>query len=211
MTGVRAVTLHTGDGLTLEAEEAGAEPQGASPSAAVVLCHPHPQYGGTMRSIVISALFDALPRLGYPCIRFNFRGVEGSAGSYAEGRDEPLDIVAAINAIATDVPDTPIVLVAWSFGADMALQVTDARVSGWVGIAPPLRFRSSFPAAADTRPKHLVLAEHDEYRAPAEIQQEVAAWSNTTTAVVPGASHFFVGRTDHVTKETQVGIDRAVR
>jgi alpha/beta superfamily hydrolase len=211
MSGVRAVTIQTDDGLTLEAEQAGPEPAGAPARAAIVLCHPHPQYGGTMRSIVISALFDALPRLGYACIRFNFRGVEGSEGSYAEGRDEPLDIVAAINTISTDVPETPIVLVAWSFGADVALQVIDGRVSGWVAIAPPLRFRSSFPAAGDPRPKHLILAEHDEYRAPAEIQHEVAAWSNTTTAVVPGARHFFVGRTDHVTKETQVGIDRAVR
>ena len=92
----------------------------------------------------------------------------------------------------------------------MALQVTDPRIAGWVAIAPPLRFRSSFPAG-DARPKHLILAEHDEYRSPAEIQHEVAAWSNTTTAVVAGASHFFVGRTDRVTTETQVGIDRAVR
>ena len=211
MTAVRPVTLHTDDGLTLEAELAASEPAGIPAHAAVVLCHPHPQYGGTMRSIVISALFDALPRLGYACLRFNFRGVEGSGGSYAEGRDEPLDIVAAIAAIAAEAPDTPIVLVAWSFGADMALQVTDPRVAGWVAIAPPLRFRSSFPAAGDARPKHLILAEHDEYRPPAEVQHEVAAWSNTTTAVVAGASHFFVGRTDRVTTETQVGIDRAVR
>lgn len=211
MTDVRPLTLQTTDGLTLEAEFAGPERAGTGSQAAVVLCHPHPQYGGTMRSIVISALFDALPRLGYACLRFNFRGVEGSGGSYAEGRDEPLDVVAAITEIATEVPDTPIVLVAWSFGADIALQVTDSRVAGWVAIAPPLRFRSSFPAAGDARPKHLILAEHDEYRPPARVQQEVAAWSNTTTAVVAGASHFFVGRTDRVTTETQVGIDRAGR
>ena len=211
MTGVRSLTLQTTDGLTLEAELAGPEPAGAPAHAAVVLCHPHPQYGGTMRSIVISALFDALPRCGCACIRFNFRGVEGSEGNYAEGRDEPLDIVAAITAIASEVPGPPIVLVAWSFGADMALQVTDARVAGWVAIAPPLRFRSTFAAAGDSRAKHLILAEHDEYREPAEIQREVVDWANTTTAVVAGASHFFVGRTDRVTTETQVGIDRAVR
>ncbi len=211
MTDVRSLTLHTTDGLTLEAEVSGSEPAGTAIRAAVVLCHPHPQYGGTMRSIVISALFDALPHLGYPCLRFNFRGVEGSGGSYAEGREEPLDVVAAITQIATELPDTPIVPVAWSFGADVALQVTDSRVAGWVAIAPPLRFRSSFPAAGDARAKHLILAEHDEYRAPADVEAEVAAWSNTTTAVVAGASHFFVGRADHVTKETQVGIDRAVR
>jgi len=211
VTGVRPVTLHTADGLSLEAELAEPERAGGSTHAAVVLCHPHPQYGGTMRSIVISALFDALPRLGDACLRFNFRGVEGSGGSYTEGRDEPLDIVAAIETIASEQPDAPIVLIAWSFGADMALQVADPRIAGWVAIAPPLRFRTSFPAAGDERPKHLILGEHDEFRAPAEIQHEVASWSNTTTAIIAGASHFFVGRTDRVTIETQVGIDRAVR
>jgi alpha/beta superfamily hydrolase len=210
MTRVRPIALHTSDVLTLEGELAPTD-DGAPARAAIVLCHPHPQFGGTMRSIVISALFEALPPLGYGCLRFNFRGVEGSAGSYAEGRDEPLDIVAAVTEIGDDVPSVPVVLVAWSFGADMALQVTDPRIAGWVLIAPPLRFRSTFPAAGDSRPKHLILAEHDEYRAPAEIRHEVEAWSNTMTAVVAGASHFFVGRTDRVTTEAQVGIDRAVR
>jgi alpha/beta superfamily hydrolase len=211
MTGVRPVTLQTADGLTLEAELAESEPAGVPPHAAVVLCHPHPQYGGTMRSIVISALFDALPRHGCACLRFNFRGVERSGGTHGEGRDEPLDIIAAIDALASTVPDIPLVLVAWSFGADMALQVTDPRVAGWVLIAPPLRFRTQFPAALDARPKHVILGEHDEYRAPEAVQAEVAPWPNTTTAVVAGASHFFIGRTDRVTTEALVGIDRAVR
>src|SRR5438552_3863528 len=65
------LTLATRDGVALEAEQA--TPEGAS-RASVVLCHPHPQYGGTMRSIVISALFDALPAAGFTCLRFNFRG-----------------------------------------------------------------------------------------------------------------------------------------
>jgi alpha/beta superfamily hydrolase len=211
MTAGGPLELHTSDGLTLEAELAASEPAGASPRTAVVLCHPHPQYGGTMRSIVISALFDALPHHECACLRFNFRGVEGSGGTYGEGHDEPLDIVAAIDTIATTVPETPIVLAAWSFGADMALQVTDPRVAGWILIAPPLRFRSQFPVALDARPKHVILAEHDEFRAPDDVQAEVASWSNATTAVVAGASHFFIGRTDRVTTEALVGIDRAVR
>ena len=163
-----------------------------------------------MRSLVVSVLFDSLPRHGCSCLRFNFRGVEGSTGSYTEGRNEPLDIVAGITTIAAEVPSVPIVVAAWSFGADMALTVTDPRLAGWVAIAPPLRFRRAFPVAADGRPKHVVLAEHDEFRAPTEVQEEISTWSNTTTAVVAGASHFFVGRTDRVIAETQVGVDRAL-
>ena len=209
MTEVRARALATDDGLTLEGELAASEPAGRPARAAVVLCHPHPQYGGTMRSLVISVLFDSLPRHGCACLRFNFRGVEGSTGSYTEGRDEPLDIVAGITAIAAEVPSVPIVVAAWSFGADMALTVTDPRVAGWVAIAPPLRFRPTFAASGDARPKHVVLAEHDEFRSAAQVREEISTWHNATTTVVAGASHFFVGRTERVVAETLVGIDRA--
>ena len=62
------------------------------PRAGVVLCHPHPQYGGTMRSLVVSALFEALPVAGYSVLRFNFRGVERSTGEYGGGVREPADV-----------------------------------------------------------------------------------------------------------------------
>jgi alpha/beta superfamily hydrolase len=101
-----------------------------------------------------------------------------------------------------------VALVGWSFGADMALSVDDTRVGGWVGIAPPLRFGKAFASvASDPRPKHLVLAQHDEFRAPEDVQREVAAWTRTTTEVVAGASHFFVGRTDRVVEATAGFLD----
>src|SRR5205085_9349154 len=98
--------LHTADGLALEAE--WSVPDDAR--AAMVLCHPHAQYGGTMRSIVISALFDALPRAGVACLRFNFRGVGTSGGTHDHGDAERLDVAAAVAALpdllatATDAP-----------------------------------------------------------------------------------------------------------
>ena len=200
-----AVTLIAEDGVSLEGELAAA---GDAPPVAVVLCHPHPQYGGSMRSLVISVLFAELPAAGYPCLRFNFRGVEGSSGAYSEGIGESLDVVAALTTLSFTVPDVPIALVGWSFGADISLGVADPRVAGWVAIAPPLRFRPSFAAATDARPKHLVLAEHDEFRKPDDVGATVADWRGTTLAVVPGASHFFVGRTDRVVTETLAGFAR---
>jgi hypothetical protein len=197
--------LVTSDGVTLEHEFA---PATSEPSMAVVLCHPHPQHGGTMRSLVISVLFAELPAAGFACLRFNFRGVEGSAGKHEQGECEPFDVIAAVAALSDAFPALPLSVVGWSFGADMALSVVDARVGGWVAIAPPLRYRSSFDAAADARPKHLVLAEHDEFRPPAEIEAEVAGWTDTTSTVVPGASHFFMGRTDRVVTETRAGLAR---
>ena len=189
--------LHTADGLSLEAE--WSRPPDARATA--VLCHPHPQYGGTMRSIVISALFEALPERGIGCLRFNFRGVDGSEGSYAEGRDEPLDVAAALDAATGAAVDGPLSLIGWSFGADIALGIDDQRVAGWVGIAPPLRFRPerAYDAVGhDPRPKLLVLAANDEFRAPAEISAATEAWASTRIDTVAGASHFFVGRTERV-------------
>jgi alpha/beta superfamily hydrolase len=193
--------LKTADGLALEAEWIA--PPGARATA--VLCHPHPQYGGTMRSIVISALFDALPALGIACLRFNFRGVENSEGEHSEGRDEPHDVTAAIDAAIDAGAQAglggPLALIGWSFGADIALTIADPRLAGWMGIAPPLRFRPERDYDAvghDPRPKLLTLAAHDEFRAPPEIEAETADWAETRIEIVAGASHFFVGRTERV-------------
>src|SRR5262245_14177198 len=189
---VEPCTVVTSDGLTLEAELA--RPAG-TPRTAMVLCHPHPQYGGTMRSIVIGALFDALPRVGVLCLRFNFRGVEGSGGVHDEGRGELLDASAAIDVLAGEVADDlPLVLAGWSFGGDIALGTVVERLDAWLAIAPPLRIVRDFsPAARDARPKLLLLAEHDEFRSPSTVVEETASWIATESAIVRGASHFFVG------------------
>ncbi|MET0628943.1 MAG: alpha/beta fold hydrolase [Acidimicrobiia bacterium] len=194
---VERTSCTTADGLELEAEIAVVD---GPPRAAAVLCHPHPQAGGTMRSIVISALFDALPRAGVTCLRFNFRGVEGSDGAYGEGQGEQLDVQAAIGVLDAAVdPGVPLLLVGWSFGADLALATVVDRVSGWLAIAPPLRMVPDFSAvAADPRPKLLALAEHDEFREPASVIDATRDWISTDIEVIGGASHFFVGRTDRL-------------
>jgi alpha/beta superfamily hydrolase len=203
--------LTTADGLTLEAELAGA--LGAAPRAGMALCHPHPQHGGSMRSIVISALFDALPAAGVTCLRFNFRGVENSEGGYDEGNLERVDAEAAVAALDRELGDAalPLVLAGWSFGADMALSVRDARVAAWLAIAPPLRFAHDVDGlGADPRPKLLALAQHDEFRDPAEVSALAAAWANTDVQIVGGASHFFMGRTDRLVELAAGYVDRLV-
>jgi alpha/beta superfamily hydrolase len=195
---VEDLTITTADGHVLEAELA--RPAQGSERAAMVLCHPHPQYGGTMRSIVISALFGALPEVGVTCLRFNFRGVERSQGSFAEGIGERDDVLAAIDELdATVDPSVPMVLTGWSFGADVALSVAVPRLAAWMAIASPLRFATRVEEVAhDPRLKLLALAERDEVRAPKEVVAEATGWTNTRIEVIPGASHFFVGSTDRL-------------
>jgi len=189
-------TLRTDDDVALEAQLDGP----ADAAVGAVLCHPHPQYGGSMHSIVISELFRALPAAGVRCLRFNFRGVGRSAGAFDDGRGERLDVLAAIDGLPSQRPaPSPLGLTGWSSGADVARSVIDPRVGGWMAIAPPLRFATALDeVAADARPKLLALAERDEFRVPAEVQAQVGAWRATRVEIVPGASHFFVGRTDRV-------------
>jgi uncharacterized protein len=199
--------LTTADGVTLEAELAFPE---TPARCGLVLCHPHPQYGGTMRSIVISALFDALPPRGVACLRFNFRGVEGSDGEHDFGNLERVDAETAVGALRERLaPGTPLILTGWSFGADMALSVRDTRVDAWMAIAPPVVVVHDIDGlAADARPKLLALAQHDEYRDPAEVTELAERWANTDVHVVGGASHFFVGRTDRLVELASGYVDR---
>ena len=188
--------LTAADGVSLDAELAG--PSAGPPTVGVVLCHPHPLFGGSMQVGIIGPLFDAFMDAGTAVLRFNFRGVDGSEGVHDHGNAERLDVVAAIDALVDAIgPDVPVVLVGWSFGGNMALSVDDTRVAAWLAFAPTLDGVGP-TVASDARPKRLVLAQHDEYRDPAEVSAEVASWTNTEVDVIGGASHFFVGRYDRV-------------
>lgn len=204
-----AMTLQTPDGVTLEAELAPAVGQ---VRAGVVLCHPHPQHGGTMRSIVISALFKALPAAGVTCLRFNYRGVENSSGAFDDGKGERIDAITAVGTLAPMLPAAvPLVLTGWSFGADIALSVREAAVAAWLAIAPPLYFADDIDATGrDPRPKLIALAEHDEFRDPSEVTPKLANWTATEVETVAGASHFFVGRTDRLVEIALAYIERLV-
>lgn len=189
-----SLVLRTADGLALEAEMRAPE----HATASVVLAHPHPLHGGSMRSVVTSELFRLLPGSGIVVLRFNFRGVEGSEGSHGGGVDEALDLVAALDALEAAGAPAPLGVVGWSFGGDVSLSVVDERIDGWVPVAPTLRVLppEALLAARDPRPKHLIVPEHDQFRPPAAATEATTGWLNTTIDTVAGADHFLLGRTD---------------
>ncbi len=200
--------LITADGLSLEAEARLPQVQTTGDDAenlvtgAVVLAHPHPQQGGSMTSLVTSELFRILPQHGLGVLRFNFRGVGTSEGSYGEGRAERADIVAAIDALVELWPTRPLVLCGWSFGGDTSLSVVDERLSAWVALAPPLRIlpleELSAAAGSDQRPTLLIVPEHDQFRTPGAAAEATQDWVNTSIIAIAGADHFLVGRTEKV-------------
>jgi alpha/beta superfamily hydrolase len=184
-------TITTDDGVDLEAELDVPD----APWGVVVATHPHPLYGGTMRDGIPDVLFRTLPGRGLAVLRFNFRGVGRSEGSHDDGVAERDDVRAAIDAARLAVPDGPLVVAGWSFGADVALAVDHPAISGWCGVAPPLRIvdPTTMPAAHDTRPVLLLCPENDQYRPPASAAEVTADWVTTELRTVAGADHFLWG------------------
>ncbi len=196
-TTLTPTTLTTADGLSLEAQWTVPD----EPRTRVVICHPHPQYGGNMHSLVVSTLFTHLVGAGCAVLRFNFRGVGSSEGEHDFGEGEQLDVRAAVEAMAAaGGGQCPLVLAGWSFGADMALTCDTPELAGWFLVAPPLRVLSAdrLKAAPDPRPKWLAVPERDQFNPPDEARATIANWSNAEIHPVGGADHFLVGRTDRL-------------
>src|SRR5574338_900385 len=112
----------------------------AAPRAAVVFAHPHPQFGGTMHTKAVYQGAKGLVRAGCAVLRFNFRGVGRSEGTFDQGDGEKADFRAALDYMAARYPGTRLWAAGFSFGAWVALEVgaVDDRVSALLGIAPPV-------------------------------------------------------------------------
>ena len=192
-----SLLLTTSDGQTLEAERC-VPPTGTPTRLAAVLCHPHPLFGGSMRAVVVSPLFRDLPALGVDCLRFNFRGVEASSGSFDNAEGEQHDVAAAVSTLRAAVDaEVPLVVIGFSFGADLTLATDHPAINGWCAIAPPLRFVSEADIEArriDARPKSIILAALDDVRDPAAVAKRFDGAVNSSVVTIGGASHFFVGR-----------------
>lgn len=164
-----------------------------------LICHPHPLFAGTMQNKVVATLQRIARDAGYATLRFNFRGVGQSAGSYAEGRGEIDDALAAARWLGERHPGLPLTLMGFSFGSCVAGNAA-ARLEGQgvalrhlFMLAPPVeRFAVELPRQC---PITVVQPEDDEVVTPARVY----AWSESLALPhellrVPGCSHFFHGK-----------------
>ncbi len=117
-------------------------PEATERLPAVIVCHPHPLYGGSMDNNVVSGVCEALTQAGLISFKFNFRGVDGSQGEFSHGIGERNDVKAAISFISTvkEVDSQRIGIAGYSAGAGFALPVgfKDARIKALAAISPPL-------------------------------------------------------------------------
>jgi alpha/beta superfamily hydrolase len=180
---------------------------GTNPKAAVVFAHPHPQYGGTMHTKAVYQGAKGLARIGCVVLRFNFRGVGRSEGTFDQGEGEVADFRAALAYMSDRYPGVPLWSAGFSFGAWVALETgaTDDRVAVLIGIAPPVATSVSgmayeFPyTLASTKPKFFVQGEADEV-CPIEGMWAFYARLHEPKelVVIDGADHLFEGRTQEV-------------
>jgi uncharacterized protein len=173
-----------------------------TPRAAVVFAHPLPIEGGTMHTKVVFQGAKALARSGCAVLRFNFRGVGRSSGSWDEGRGEMDDFRAAVAFMAARYPGIELWAAGFSFGSWVALTVgaDDARICALVGIAPPVhKYEFGDGIKASAKPKFIVHGEQDEL-IPLKMVREFYAQLQEPKELVEidRANHLFEGQASEV-------------
>jgi hypothetical protein len=171
------------------------QPEG-SPRGVAVIAHPHPLFGGTMDNKVVQTLARAFVQCGWTAVRFNFRGVGTSEGSYDEGRGETVDFQAVVREFA---PQGQLALAGFSFGAYVTAQALQAlwaerevRAVVLVGTAAS-RFQVP-PLPPESHDRTLVIhgEQDDTVLLPAVL--DWARPQSLPVTVVPGVEHFFHGQ-----------------
>lgn len=176
---------------------------------AVVICHPHPLYGGSMNNNVTQAIAAALVKLSMNALLFNFRGVGASGGSYGGGKDEQKDIGAALDWLQKrpEVSARRLGLAGYSFGAGVAFPVAcaDERVKGIALVSPYFEDEQQSLLRNCVKPK-LIMGGSDDQVVLADIVllygREAA--EPKQVEIVKGPDHFWNGYEDEMA-ETVAG------
>ena len=176
---------------------------GARPPLAAVVCHPHPLFGGTMHNKVVYQTAKTLHRFGLPVLRFNFRGTGLSEGTHDEGRGEERDVSAALDFLAAEYHNVPLLFAGFSFGSWVGLRAgcIHSRVTDLIGLGLPvgnLATREFSYLGECDKPKLLVSGELDAYGPPEQLKALVEKFpphikERTSIAIISGADHFFAG------------------
>jgi alpha/beta superfamily hydrolase len=201
----RLVLFPSADGLSLEGRlTAGGSDRG------VVLCHPHPLYGGSMLTPVILTVEAAFHAAGFTTLAFNFRGVGGSEGTHGEGRAEVADVVGALAHLRAALDGAPrlIAVAGYSFGSYVGGQAAaaDPGVGFYLGVAPVLgRYDYGFLAGLRGRIA-FIAGRRDEYSDPARLEALAASLPGRPWVRVLETDHFFADALDDLAATCGEGI-----
>ena len=161
---------------------------------AAVVCHPHPLYGGTLHNKVVHRVASVLHGLGAAVLRFNFRGVGGSAGHFDRGQGELDDARAAFAYLCDRYPSARYWIAGFSFGSWVAarLAASEPGVERMLLVAPPVRTSSFEVLRTSAKPKLVVQGTRDDVCPLEALEAEYPTWAEPKELVrIPDASHFF--------------------
>jgi alpha/beta superfamily hydrolase len=160
-----------------------------------IVTHPHPLYGGNMQNNVVSTVSSAYQKSGFTTLRFNFRGVGRSQGSYGDGVGEQEDVRAAV-ARLRDLGIRHIELAGYSFGAWVNARAANEglRADRMVMVSPPVAFIEFKDIANIGSLKLIVTGSRDDIAPANMVEKSYPAWNAAAEfAVINGADHFYGG------------------
>lgn len=193
------ITIKTEDNLILIGEVS--TPVGEI-SGSILMLHPNPSGGGMMDSHIYKKCANRLPAMAaLQIIRFNTRGTSSEAGksegSFDQGRDEKLDVEAAINFCFQQLQVADLYVIGWSFGAELALKYArDQRIKELILLSPPMLATDEEDLKfwiKDGRKITALIPELDEYLKPEQAKIKFSKLSNLNQINVIGAKHLWIG------------------
>ncbi|MBV8827952.1 MAG: alpha/beta hydrolase [Acidobacteriaceae bacterium] len=170
------------------------EPEHGAPAEAAIVCHPHPQGGGTMHNKVVYRIARGLRKTGCVVLRFNYRGVNLSEGEYDAGRGELEDGRVALNSLRERYPDLPVMLAGFSFGSRIVLRLAgqEAGIGRVLAVGFPTTIAEREYVYNVAIPKYFIQSTNDEFGPRPEFERFYATVAEPKQLEwVPASDHFF--------------------
>lgn len=175
------------------------EPEDGQPREAALVCHPHPQHGGTMHNKVVYRIARGLRSSGAVVLRFNYRGVNLSAGEYAHGEGELEDARTALAYLRGRYPALPFTLAGFSFGSRIVLRMGCEGVGARrvIAVGFPTVYKDRAYLEDCTLPRIFIQSTHDQYGPVSDLEPLVAGLPEPKKLIlVEAGDHFFAGALD---------------
>jgi uncharacterized protein len=175
------------------------EPEGAEPAGAALVCHPHPQHGGTMHNKVVYRIARGLRSAGLVVLRFNYRGVNLSEGVFGDWVGEVEDARAALSILRERYPELPLTLAGFSFGSRIALTLCEENPQRIIAVGFPTIYKDTSYLEQCRVPRVFIQSTNDQFGPLEELKTLVDGLPGPKRLIqIPAADHFFVGGLDEL-------------
>lgn len=170
------------------------EPEDLAPVEAALVCHPHPQHGGTMHNKVVYRIARGLRAAGSVVLRFNYRGVNLSQGRYDQGEGELEDARAALAYLRERYPDLPFTVAGFSFGSRIALRLGCGLARRVIAVGFPAMYKDKASLETCRTPRIFIESTRDQFCSVEQIESIVAGLPEPKQLyLIEAQDHFFAG------------------